>query len=93
LNNDSLKRNIKATSAATDFEAELEDVSFTDETVDGTCGNGWLRGPEPESRWDTIGNRTDWLQRLGTEQQAKTQLMCKEEAHVILNNKHRKLHP
>jgi hypothetical protein len=32
LNNDSLKRNSKATCAATVFEAELEDVSFTDET-------------------------------------------------------------
>jgi hypothetical protein len=58
-----------------------------------TCNSGWLRGPEPESRWNANGNRTDWLRRLGTEQQAKTQLMCKEEAHVILNNKHRKLHP
>jgi hypothetical protein len=59
------------------------------------CDIGWPRGPEPESRWDANGNRTDWLQRLGTEQQAKTktQLMYKEEAQVILNNKHRRLHP
>jgi hypothetical protein len=38
---------------------------------------------------------TDWLQRLGIEQQAKTktQLMYKEEAQVILNVKHMNLHP